>query len=147
MAHGIVPILNNWFKTKHKIIFKLFAIYELIFLTFLKGKLNIYFVKYWLRYIFNFAQSHRVRSNVYHSQKRTYNSVIHTVQNPTNSFKKHINLNQGFYCLLEIRKLPKFLLYFKFSSSCTQSKQQSRRNRNKLISCGGTSTVNCFLLI
>ena len=35
VAHGIVRTIKNWFKTKHKFI--LFAIYELIFLTFLKG--------------------------------------------------------------------------------------------------------------
>ena len=38
MAHGIVQIINNWFKTKHTFIFILFAIYELIFWTFLKGQ-------------------------------------------------------------------------------------------------------------
>ena len=38
MAPGIMRITNNWFETKHKFIFILFAIYELIFLTFLKGK-------------------------------------------------------------------------------------------------------------
>ena len=31
-------IINDLFKTKHKFIFILFAIYELIFLTFLKVK-------------------------------------------------------------------------------------------------------------
>ena len=36
MAHRIVRTIMNWFKTKSKFIFILYATYELIFLTFLK---------------------------------------------------------------------------------------------------------------
>ena len=52
------------------------------------------------------------------------------------------------FCMayLKLAKAPKFLLCLKFFSNCTQSKskQQSRRNRNKLINC--SVTVKCFLL-
>ena len=44
VAHGIVRTVNNWFETKHKFIFILYAIYELIFLMFLKCK-NITILK------------------------------------------------------------------------------------------------------
>ena len=36
MAHGIEQIINNRFKTKQEFIFILFAVYEHIFLMFLK---------------------------------------------------------------------------------------------------------------
>ena len=47
---------------------------------------------------------------------------------------------------LKLAKASKFLLCLKFFSNCIQSKskQQNRRNRNKLISC--SVTVKCFLL-
>ena len=45
---------------------------------------------------------------------------------------------------LKLAKIPKFLLWLKFFSNCTQSISQSLRNSNKLISC--SVTVKCFLL-
>ena len=64
MAHGIiVRIINNWFETKHKFIFILFAIYELIFLTFLNGK-NVTICTYkWFERLESFNKIYSLRAS------------------------------------------------------------------------------------